>query len=177
MDPKCIYCGLGTLVRFACLHCTEDVKFYVCNRECQKKFWKHHKKQHGGFPSYFDEIGAWSVSTSPGHETAYKMQKIVKDLMPWRIMINLERADLTNDVIWFKEHWKAYKNGMVFHALASLGIFEWHNLCKWIQEISVNDDSANKALDLLHKHPGFGKKSDDVVYFSEPLSGNIFEYL
>ena len=118
---------------------------------------------------------------SPNHETAlenaHKMQTKVRDMMPWRIMINFERADLKNDVLWLKEHWKAYRNGMVLHALASLGIFEWQNFCQWIQEISIHDDSAKKVLDLLHKHPGFGKKSDDIVYFSEPLSGNVHEYL
>ena len=180
MDPKCIYCGLGTSVRFACPHCSriadEEVKFYVCNQECQKAFWKQHKQQHRGFPSFFDGIGSRSLIKPSSLEearanlaNAKNLQRIALDLMPWRVMIDFEKADLNNDVMWIKEHWKAYRNRMVFHTLASLGIFQWQNFCQWIQEISVTDGTAKEALDLLQKHPGFGKRSDDIVYFDQPL--------
>jgi hypothetical protein len=38
------------LERFTCPKCTEKegkrVRFWVCDRQCQKKFWKEHKKEH-----------------------------------------------------------------------------------------------------------------------------------
>ena len=154
---KCIYCGLGTTVCFACPQC-QDVKFYVCNKECQKIFWKQHKEQHHGFPPFFNEIPSHieAEGRMDDWETlvnAYRNVKVMREMMPHRIMIDFEKADLKNDVMWLEQHWKAYRNGMVFHALMSFGTFEWVNFRQWLQYISANDDMAKKTLDLFQEHP------------------------
>ena len=74
-------------------------------------------------------------------------------MMSHRVMIDIERADLGNDEMKFATYWQSYRNGMVFHALASFGTFRWDNFRQWLQKIAENDDFAREALVLFQDHP------------------------
>lgn len=76
-----------------------------------------------------------------------------------------------NNVRWLEEHWRSYRNGMVFNALMSLGVFDWDIFCKWLHEISLNDDSAKKALDLLQEHATY---KNEKLFCQCMYSGCIF---
>ena len=108
------------------------------------------------FPSSFEKATSWLARSHSTKEEKNLMReellKMAQDMLPRRIMIDFEKADLRNDVRWLEDHWKVYRNGMVFWALISIGVFEWDNFCKWLQKNSTNDDSAKKAIDLLRKH-------------------------
>ena len=113
------------------------------------------------FPEYFAEylpyntLGQLEPNDPAFWEQAYEFMRICRSLIPFKVQIEFERADLGYDDLWFERNWSCYKNGMVYHALATFPIFQWTNFCNWLEKIAVNDHSAREAIILFQNHPSY----------------------
>ena len=157
---RCENCKSDTLRKFVCPDCSkntnEKIRFYVCNEDCQRKFWITHKKSgHKQFPSFFSEAGIRSVNQDSAIEGALNQLQILRSMVPFDIQIAFENADLQNDKDWFCNNWESYKKAMVYHALCSFGAFQWKNFLSWLNMIAENDNAAKEALELFMNHPAF----------------------
>ena len=113
------------------------------------------------FPNYFAELGHEAPTRNIQEKIQSTLRQVMKgrEMMPHKIQIEFEKADLKNDEDWFVNHWDSYKFGMVYHALASFGAFFWTHFRHWLNKISEKDDSAKETLDLFRRHPNFMKEN------------------
>ena len=109
------------------------------------------------FPEFFSETGKKSETFEQIIEKAKEQIQVLRTMMSFEIQIDFEKADLNNDQQWMEKHWLSHKKGMVYHALASYGIFMWNNFREWLKIIATIDNSAKRALELFNKHPEHGK--------------------
>ena len=157
---ECEQCSLVTKLKFVCPDCSkntgEKIKFYVCDTDCQKLFWKKHKMQgHRQFPLYFEELGKKAECQEEEISRVFNQLQIGRQLLPFELQIEFENADLQADNEWFVNHWEKNKEGLIFHALASFGAFQWKNFRGWLLTITLSDNSSKEALRLFRNHPAF----------------------
>ena len=134
----------------------EKIRYYVCNKDCQREFWNSHReKGHKYFPQSFEAIGTKGENVTTEIERCLIQVQILRDLMPMNIQIDFENADLQDNKDWFRKHWETFRNGMVFHSLNSFGTFDWRNFCQWLEEIAVHDKSAEEAMNLFKNHQAY----------------------
>ena len=157
---NCAHCNSLTSVRFVCKDCSKNtdevIKFYVCNKQCQEKFWTLHKQNgHQHFPHSFANLGEKAGSFDSEVERALTQLQILRNYMSHEVQIDFENADLENNFEWMKSNWDSFKKGMVFHALASFGTFQWESFFQWLKENANHDGAAKEALELFKKHPAY----------------------
>ena len=157
---RCENCKSDTLRKFVCPDCSkntnEKIRFYVCNEDCQRKFWIAHKESgHKQFPSFFSQVEIRSEDQDAAIEEALNQLQILRSMVSIDFQIDFENADLRDDKDWFFANWKSYKKPMVYHALCSFGAFQWKNFLGWMQAIAENDKAAMEATELFMNHPAF----------------------
>ena len=97
---KCEQCNSETQNGFVCPDCSKNSdlnqgEFYVCNKNCQKLFWKEHKKRRQHFQAL------------PNHEEKSKMPPWSLEDLPKKVVFEIfsyfsrkTSMSIFNKIIW-----------------------------------------------------------------------------
>ena len=124
------------------------------------------------FPDFFANAGKEASTETAEFQRALHQVEMLREMISFQIQIDFEEAEFLGDEEWFANNWDSYKNGLVYHGLASFGTFFWTNFRHWLNKISDKDGSAREALDLFNNHQAFNKVSTgQFIDYMNPLHG------